>query len=171
MSLVRCKSPGCSSYDEMDGLCYCHAAFLYRDGRVGRRDGGLCETPTSYQTWTQTVDKHPTEPFGMLVMSWALALTSEAGEVAAKLDKLFRDQGPIPFEILTSPREVKNPLTQAQRDQWREMFSKELGDVAHCLARLAAVTGFSLQELLDENVKKIEDRKARGTLGGSGDVR
>lgn len=129
------------------------------------------ENPTSYQAWTRTVDKHPTEPHGMLVFSWAAALASEAGEVAGKLDKLFRDHEYVDFDIFTQPSDVKNEAMQARRQAWRSMFSKELGDVLHCVARLAAVTGFSLQELLDENVKKIEDRKARGTLGGSGDAR
>lgn len=40
-----------------------------------------------------------------------------------------------------------------------------------CTARVAMVYEIDMQEILEYNINKLESRKARGTLKGSGDVR
>lgn len=133
--------------------------------------GGV--TPAAFQLWTEGVDTHPREPRLAYGMSWTLALASEAGEVAGKVDKIFRDHGPHLAEFAMSGQSANfsNQKTAETCLRWREDFSRELGDVLHCVARVAAAYDIDFDGLLAENVGKIEDRKARGMLGGSGDRR
>lgn len=82
-----------------------------------------------------------------------LGLTSEAGEVAGKWKKVIRDEGGV--------------LTDAKA----EVIASELGDVLWYVACLAFELGFSLAELADQNIAKLNDRQSRGVIGGSGDTR
>ena len=75
-------------------------------------------------------------------------LTSEAGEVAGKYAKWIRD-GVLDEEGL----------------------QKEMGDVFWQLAGLSTVMGWSLADLASKNLKKLAERQANNTLGGSGDSR
>ena len=79
-----------------------------------------------------------------------VGLTGEAGEIANKAKKLIRD-GDTP-------------------DKRAEM-TKELGDVCWYLAVLAEELGMNLGKIMEDNVEKLADRKARGALRGSGDNR
>ena len=81
----------------------------------------------------------------------ALGLTGEAGEVANKVKKLIRDGGDTPDK--------------------RKEIGKELGDVCWYLAVLAEELGSNLGKIMEDNLDKLEDRRARGVLGGSGDNR
>ena len=78
----------------------------------------------------------------------ALGMVGEAGEVANKVKKILRDNK---FD--------------------RDDIAKELGDVLWYLAILAKDLGFNLSDIAYDNLKKLEDRQKRGTLGGSGDKR
>jgi len=82
---------------------------------------------------------------------YALGAAEEAGEVAGKVKKFYRDAGHAPVTF---------------RD-----IAIEIGDALWYLTRLAAKMGFSIDEIRDMNIKKLEDRKARGTQRGSGDSR
>lgn len=82
-----------------------------------------------------------------------LGLLGEAGEVAEKVKKIFRDEGGV-----VTPEK-------------REEIKKEMGDVLWYLSQLAAELGLSLKEIAADNVKKLESRKIRGTLNGNGDNR
>jgi NTP pyrophosphatase (non-canonical NTP hydrolase) len=79
----------------------------------------------------------------------ALGLASEAGEVAGKAKKWFRDD-----ELVSS-----------------DWIADELGDVLWYLAMLADEFGYSLTEIAEKNLEKLRDRQARGQLQGSGDGR
>jgi NTP pyrophosphatase (non-canonical NTP hydrolase) len=83
----------------------------------------------------------------------ALGLCGEAGEVAEKVKKVIRDKGGV--------------LDEASR----QALKKELGDVAFYLAAMCSELGFPLEEVLKANVEKLQGRKERGTLQGSGDDR
>lgn len=81
-------------------------------------------------------------------MYLALGLTGEAGEVAEKLKKFYRDG------------------TYTSED-----FAKELGDVLWYLSQLAKWADYPLDSIANINLTKLESRANRGVLQGSGDNR
>lgn len=81
-----------------------------------------------------------------------LALAEEAGEVAGKVAKYIRKSG-------TDYQEL------------RKQVLPELGDVAYQLSEAARQFGYTLDEVLQHNMDKLDGREARGTLLGEGDVR
>ena len=83
----------------------------------------------------------------------ALGMAGEAGEVANKVKKLIRD-GPD-----------KRP------DTWREDIASEIGDVLWYCATLADDLNLTLGMIAAQNLAKLQKRKDKGTLGGSGDTR
>ena len=78
----------------------------------------------------------------------ALGLTGEAGEYSEKVKKLIRDG------------KFDKPLAL-----------KELGDVLWYLTRSANELGYSLEDVAQVNVMKLQDRSNRGVLKGKGDER
>lgn len=82
-----------------------------------------------------------------------LGLLSEAGELAGKVKKLFRDkQGFVSEED-------------------REAIKKEIGDALWYLTQIATGFGFSLSDVMQANIGKLTDRRLRGVIGGNGDNR
>ena len=97
---------------------------------------------------------YPTEEFlerGML--DKILGLVGESGEVADKFKKISRDCGAEP----------------SQQDYHE--IAKELGDVFWYLAELSHYLGYSLEEIAQMNLHKLEDRFNRNCIHGSGDNR
>jgi NTP pyrophosphatase (non-canonical NTP hydrolase) len=82
-----------------------------------------------------------------------LGLANEAGEVAGKVKKIFRDRGGV--------------LTDADR----EALTLELGDVLWYVSELCTQLGISLEDVAEANIAKLRDRAERGVLGGEGDRR
>ena len=82
-----------------------------------------------------------------------LGLAGEAGEVANQIKKILRDDG--------------GQVTP----QRREKLLSELGDVAWYFVRLCEELQLDLDHVLEENVKKLYDRRDRGSLVGDGDTR
>lgn len=82
-----------------------------------------------------------------------LGLSGESGEIAEKVKKILRDN-----EGIIS-------------DETSELLKKELGDVLWYVAQLAAEFGFELDDVAEENLKKLYSRKERGVIKGSGDTR
>lgn|SRR6185436_4207916 len=81
----------------------------------------------------------------------SLGLASEAGEVADKVKKHLRDG--------TSVAALQ------------ESLSKELGDVLWYVAAICTDLKLNLGDVARANIFKLQDRKIRGVLGGSGDER
>lgn len=82
-----------------------------------------------------------------------LGLGGETGEIFEKLKKVIRDEnGRVSQEKL-------------------ELIKKELGDVLWYLATLSTELGLDLNEIAEENIKKLFSRKERNVLHGSGDLR
>ena len=82
-----------------------------------------------------------------------LGLCGESGEVSEKIKKVIRDK--------------QGKISEADKQE----IQKELGDVLWYLAQLATELGLSLDEVAIQNIKKLQSRKERGVLGGSGDNR
>lgn len=78
----------------------------------------------------------------------ALGLGGETGEVLEKTKKLIRDNRFDKHEV-----------------------AKELGDVLWYLARYAKAINYTLDEIAELNVYKLNSRMERNVLGGSGDNR
>lgn len=83
----------------------------------------------------------------------ALGLAGEAGEIAEKVKKVLRDN--------------EGEWTDATK----AAVLDELGDPLFYIAALADDLGYTLHQVMENNVSKLTSRKARGVLGGSGDDR
>lgn len=80
------------------------------------------------------------------------ALTEEVGEFMGKMAKLHRgDFEPTP--------------------EFMGALRKELGDILWNVAAIASINGWTLEQVAEENVQKLTDRKARDVIKGEGDVR
>ena len=83
-----------------------------------------------------------------------LGLTGEAGEIANKVKKFIRD-GATEDEYLAKKIQI----------------GYEIGDVLWYCAVLAKEMEMNLGHIMENNLQKLADRKARGALSGSGDNR
>ena len=82
-----------------------------------------------------------------------LGLAGEAGEIANKVKKILRDNsGELEEDV-------------------RQNLISELGDVLWYIAALATDLNVELSEVANKNIEKLNSRKNRGTIGGSGDNR
>jgi NTP pyrophosphatase (non-canonical NTP hydrolase) len=82
-----------------------------------------------------------------------LGLTSEAGEVAGKYKKIIRDNDGI--------------ITQESM----LALADEVGDVLWYCSELAKHLNMNLGAIAIRNAEKLQSRKTRGVIGGSGDNR
>ena len=92
-------------------------------------------------------------PNHIKLMYPALGLCGEAGEVAEKIKKLYRD--------------TDGEVTQ----EFKNSLCKELGDVLWYVSALSKDVGLSLNEVAFGNLAKLADRQSRGKLKGDGDER
>ena len=104
-----------------------------------------------YQTKSRKTAGYPA--IGHAVIYPTLGLVNEAGEVAGKIKKVFRDKdGEISAET-------------------REALKAELGDVLWYMAQVATELGLTLDEIAEYNIAKLYDRLERGKIKGDGDNR
>lgn len=82
-----------------------------------------------------------------------LGLTGEAGEIANKVKKIIRDH--------------RGTITAKARNE----LAGELGDVLWYVAQVATQLGVSLNQVAELNLVKLQDRKQRNVIQGSGDHR
>lgn len=87
------------------------------------------------------------------IMHWALGVNGEAGEIAEKLKKIIRDK--------------KGDISESDK----AALGGEIGDVLWYLAVLAHHLGLSFEDIAAANLDKLQSRKKRGVIGGSGDTR
>jgi len=84
---------------------------------------------------------------------WVLGIAGEAGEVVEKWKKIiaYRD-GVITDDDITE-------------------LKKELGDVVWYVAVLAHSLGLSFDDVMQQNVEKLQSRQQRNAIKGTGDNR
>lgn len=83
----------------------------------------------------------------------------ETGEVMEKIAKYRWRGDPLPQTNLTREEFI------------RQMVKKELGDALWYLAAMANEHDLTLEDIANANLYKLQDRKERGVLKGSGDER
>lgn len=110
------------------------------------------ETFDEYQADSAETNLHPPTLVPPLVY-YALAVNAEAGELADKVVKIYRDRGG----------------TMADED--KEALIDEMGDVLWYLTRLCEVIEVPLTMIAFRNIIKLERRVDQGTIQGSGDKR
>ena len=104
-----------------------------------------------YQQRSRRTALYPS--IGHPVVYPTLGLVNEAGEVAGKIKKVFRDkEGQISSETL-------------------HKLESELGDVLWYLAQVATELGLELDDIAESNLAKLSDRLDRGKIHGDGDSR
>jgi NTP pyrophosphatase (non-canonical NTP hydrolase) len=106
---------------------------------------------SDYQQKSRSTAKYPVIGHGVIYPT--LGLTNEAGEVAGKIKKIFRD------------KEGKFG------DSEREALQAELGDVLWYIAQVCTELNISLDDVAEANIAKLLDRQARGKIQGDGDNR
>lgn len=104
-----------------------------------------------YQSKSRKTAGYPA--IGHPIIYPTLGLTNEAGEVAGKIKKVFRD---------------KNGLIS---EETRDALKSELGDVLWYLAQIATELDLTLDEIAEYNIVKLYDRLERGKIKGDGDNR
>lgn len=82
-----------------------------------------------------------------------LGLTGEAGEIANKVKKIWRDGGGVITE------------------EHDKTLADEFGDVLWYLATSASQLGLDLNEIAKRNIEKLKSRAERNVISGSGDNR
>lgn len=105
-----------------------------------------------YQGKALSTAQYPEGTMGLLYC--ALKLGGEAGEVLEKVGKIIRDHN----------ANFTHPEKGAE-------IALELGDVLWYIANLSHQFGYTLEEIAEINVAKLESRKQRGVISGSGDDR
>jgi NTP pyrophosphatase (non-canonical NTP hydrolase) len=102
------------------------------------------------------LEKHPDtapEVKELLALTYDGLGLGEAGEVQGKIKKIIRDNGG--YISAESKIEIK----------------KELGDIMWYLASMCDNLGIKLEDVAQGNIEKLQSRRDRGTLHGSGDNR
>ncbi len=100
----------------------------------------------SRKTWSLIHTDHP-------IVYPTLGLVNEAGELAGKVKKIFRDKDGV--------------ISEADR----EALKGELGDVLWYLAQICTELGLGLDEVAGANIEKLFSRLERGRIQGEGDNR
>jgi NTP pyrophosphatase (non-canonical NTP hydrolase) len=90
---------------------------------------------------------------GSTIIYPTLKLSGEAGEVAEKVGKVLRDNDGV------------------FTDELKASIASEIGDVLWYCAALAEDLGFNLDDIANNNIKKLKSRQKRGVIHGSGDNR
>ena len=104
-----------------------------------------------YQEKSRKTATYPS--IGHAIIYPTLGLTNEAGEVAGKVKKIFRDKEGV--------------IAEADR----QALKAELGDVLWYLAQVCTELDLTLEEVAEHNIAKLYDRLERGKIKGDGDYR
>lgn len=113
----------------------------------------------AYQHWCATTAIFPQNSG---IAYCAIKLSGEVGEFNEKIGKLVRDQA----------NGLDNgSLIAVITEEQRVLLAKELGDICWYVGQLARQLGFSMSDVLDINIQKLNARRINNTISGSGDER
>ena len=98
----------------------------------------------SRKTWGYVAMNHP-------IVYPTMGLVNEAGELAGKIKKIFRDKAGV--------------IGEADR----QALKGELGDVLWYLAQICTELDLTLEEVAEANLEKLFSRLERGQIRGDGD--
>lgn len=104
----------------------------------------------TYQELARKTKMYPDE---YKIIYPALGLAGEVGEVCEKIKKILRDKG--------------GNFT----DDSKEAILCELGDVTWYIANICSDLGLKMDDVANRNIEKLNSRKERNVIGGSGDNR
>lgn len=92
-----------------------------------------------------------------------LNLVGEVGELASKVAKdIRRGEASIEQSHLSYGRPIDWEINRPRQAQ-------EISDILWMLAGLAKVYGYTLEEIAEMNLRKLQARKQAGTIDGNGD--
>jgi NTP pyrophosphatase (non-canonical NTP hydrolase) len=97
--------------------------------------------------------KHEYGDVSAQLMAQVLGLVGESGEVAEKFKKLLRDKD--------------GKLSAEDRAE----IVKELGDILWYVASVSELLGANIEMVASSNLEKLQSRKTRDQIHGSGDNR
>lgn len=100
----------------------------------------------------------------------ALGLAEEAGEVCGKIAKFIRKHNGF-APAIGSLEELSHSEQFKDDAAFRTDLKKELGDCLWMIAELCNVYDFNLEDVMQENIAKLTDRRNRGVIVGEGDNR
>lgn len=102
-----------------------------------------------YTKFNESVDKYPDSVKPVI---YILGLMAELGEFCNMYKKVFRDHG-------------------GQLDKRQKEYALEMGDIGWYFERLANSMGYTLEEIINMNMEKLQSRKDRNKIHGDGDFR
>ena len=115
-----------------------------------------------FNTYQEIIKKTAIFPPEIGLSYCAMGLSGEAGEVAEKIKKLYRDEN---YNSLNALGKL-----QVLEDN-KDAIAKELGDVLWYITAMANEIGYDLEQIAQMNYDKLLKRRSTNTLKGSGDNR
>lgn len=109
--------------------------------------------PYTFNDYQRDALKTAVYPKEYKVIYTSLGLAGEAGEVADKVKKIYRDDNGV------------------ISDEKKREIAKEIGDVIYYCSALCSDLGLSFETVAHMNMDKLFSRLERGVLHGSGDNR
>ena len=107
-----------------------------------------------YQKIAGETDFEELQPLSSIkFISILLGVVGEAGEIAEKFKKIYRDRDAI--------------ITEEDKTA----IKRELGDILWYVNSLGRHLGFTLEEIAKTNLEKLADRRKRNVIRGNGDNR
>lgn len=106
-----------------------------------------------YQDKSSETNMYPKEDMRLALL---LGLAEETGEVMGKYKKFLRG------DLNKSPD---------KKAKLRGQIKDELGDVIWYVSQIAKEFNITFQEIIDHNIEKLQSRKERNVISGSGDER
>ena len=94
-------------------------------------------------------------------------LMAEVGEIADKIAK-WRRKGVCRLDM---DHLVFNTGDLQEAEGYKSELMKEGGDCAWFIAGIADCFGFTLEEVMQQNLDKLASRRERGVIDGNGDNR